>query len=282
MAAKLSAAVNLAREQAIMAGNRTRGPGGRPTPGDKPVTAAMIVIGNEILSGRIQDKNLNYIATRLNALGVRLMEARVVADRRGAIVKAVNETRAAYDYVFTSGGIGPTHDDITADSVAAAFGVGIGHNPEAVAILEAHYQPGMLNEARLRMARIPDGAVLVENPVSHAPGFRLDNVYVFAGIPMIMQAMFEGICHQLVGGEPIQSVSVTSFLPEGVIAAPLGRIQADFPALDMGSYPFYRGQRFGTTVVLRGTDETELHAAAEAFREVVRQNGQEPIDGEVT
>jgi molybdenum cofactor synthesis domain-containing protein len=258
-----------------MAENQPQGPG------DRTVTAAMIVIGNEILSGRVQDKNLNFIATRLNALGIRLTEARVVIDQRDAIVKAVNETRAAYDYVFTSGGIGPTHDDITADSVAAAFGVGIDHNPEAVAILEAHYQPGMLNEARLRMARIPDGAALVENPVSHAPGFRLENVYVFAGIPSIMQAMFESIRHQLIGGAPIQSIQVTSYLPEGVIAGPLGAIQADFPDLDMGSYPFYRGQRFGTTVVFRGTDEADLNAAAEAFRDIVRQNGQEPIDGEV-
>jgi len=259
-----------------MAGNQPQNQGNRA------VTAAMIVIGNEVLSGRVQDKNLNFIATRLNALGIKLMEARVIVDQRDAIVNAVNETRAAYDYVFTSGGIGPTHDDITADSVAAAFGVGIDHNPEAVAILEAHYQPGMLNEARLRMARIPDGATLVENPVSHAPGFRLENVFVFAGIPSIMQAMFESARHQLAGGAPIQSVIVTSYLPEGAIAGPLGAIQADYPDLDMGSYPFYRGQRFGTTVVFRGTDEADLAAAAEAFRDVVRQNGQEPIDGEVS
>ena len=246
----------------------------------KSTTAAMIVIGNEILSGRIQDRNLNHVATRLNALGVRLLEARVVIDRQDAIVRAVNETRVAYDYVFTSGGIGPTHDDITADSVAAAFGVGIGHNPEAVAILKAHYQPDMLNEARLRMARIPDGATLVENPVSHAPGFRLENVYVFAGIPMVMQAMFESICPELVGGAPIRSVTVTSYLPEGVIAKPLGRLQEDFPDLDMGSYPFYRGQRFGTSVVFRGTDEGQLQTAARAFGDFVRENGQDPIDGE--
>jgi len=165
----------------------------------KQTTACMLVIGNEVLSGRTQDKNLNYVARGLAEIGVRLREARVIPDVTSVIVAAVNETRAKYDYVFTSGGIGPTHDDITADCIAQAFGVGIDHNPEAVAILKAHIGSERLNEARLRMARIPDGAVLVANPVSRAPGFRLENVYVFAGIPAVMQAMFDGIRHELAG-----------------------------------------------------------------------------------
>ena len=246
----------------------------------KTVTAAMIVIGNEILSGRTQDKNLAYIATRLNELGVQLKEARVVSDDQDAIVAAVNETRARFDYVFTSGGIGPTHDDITADAIAAAFRVGIDRNPEAVAILEAHYEPGMLNEARMRMTRIPFGASLVDNPVSKAPGFRLENVYVFAGVPSIMQAMFEGIRHELVGGTPTRSVTIASFLPEGILAEPLGTLQQRYPDIEIGSYPFYRTSRFGTSIVLRGTDEAALTGAADGLRRIIRDLGQEPIEGD--
>ena len=242
------------------------------------VTACMIVIGNEILSGRTQDKNMAYIAGRLNEIGVRLTEARVVSDDQDAIVAAVNETRAKYDYVFTSGGIGPTHDDITADAIAAAFGVGIDFNPEAVAILEAHYEPGMLNEARMRMTRIPFGAALVDNPVSKAPGFRLENVYVFAGVPSIMQAMFEGIRHELVGGAPMLTLTIASYLPEGALAGPLGQLQEEFPAIEMGSYPFYRTSKFGTSVVLRGTVQADLDAAGERLRQIVRELGQEPIE----
>ncbi len=242
------------------------------------VTACMIVIGNEILSGRTQDKNMAYIATRLNEIGVRLAEARVVSDDQDAIVAAVNETRARYDYVFTSGGIGPTHDDITADAIAAAFGVGIDFNPEAVAILEAHYEPGMLNEARMRMTRIPFGAALVDNPVSKAPGFRLENVYVFAGVPSIMQAMFEGIRHELVGGAPMLTLTIASYLPEGALAGPLGQLQEEFPGIEMGSYPFYRTSKFGTSVVLRGTEQANLDAAGERLRQIVRELGQEPIE----
>ena len=209
---------------------------------------------------------------------MQLAEARVIADDKAAIVAAVNETRAKYDYVFTSGGIGPTHDDITADAIAEAFGVAIDHHPEAVAILEAHYEPGMLNPARLRMARIPAGATLVDNPVSKAPGFRIENVYVFAGVPSIMQAMFEGIRHQLVGGAPVLSRTVASFLPEGRVAEPLGDLQHRYPTIEIGSYPFYRMAKFGTSIVFRGTDAAVLDAAAEAFRQIVRGLGDRPFD----
>jgi len=247
----------------------------------KVVTAGMIVIGNEILSGRTKDKNLGYIAERLTALGIQLREARFVADDMEAIADAVNAARAKYDYVFITGGIGPTHDDITADALAHAFGVGIDHNPEAVAILEAHYEPGMLNEARLRMARTPDGAVLVDNPVSRAPGFRVENVYVFAGIPAIMQAMFEGITHELTGSNPLHSRTVSAYLAEGVVAQRLGALQAQYPDVEIGSYPFYQINRFGISIVLRCTDKARLDQAAEAYKQIVRELGEEPIEGEI-
>src|SRR5215468_7881520 len=161
--------------------------------GDKIVTAAVLIIGNEILSGRTKDVNLGYIAENLTRLGIRLREARVVADIEEEIIAAVNACRARYDYVFTTGGIGPTHDDITADSVARAFGLPLVLDPRAKAILERHYPPGGLNEARLRMAHVPEGAALIENPVSSAPGFRIANVYVMAGVPSVMRAMFDGL-----------------------------------------------------------------------------------------
>jgi molybdenum cofactor synthesis domain-containing protein len=241
-----------------------------------PVSACVVIIGNEILSGRTQDVNLKYLAERLNGLGIRLREARVVPDVPEAIVETVNEVRARHDYVFTTGGIGPTHDDITSECVARAFGVPLIRNPEAVAILEAHYEPGMLNEARLRMANTPEGASLLPNPVSAAPGFRIGNVFVMAGVPSIMQAMFDGIAHELVGGAPMLTRTVVAYLPEGAIAAALGALQERFPALEIGSYPFFRQGRFGTSLVLRGTDSEELAAAAGELKVVVRSLGAEP------
>jgi molybdenum cofactor synthesis domain-containing protein len=237
----------------------------------------MIVIGNEVLSGRIQDENLGYVGRRLAELGVDLKEGRVIPDEEERIVSAVNEARVRYDYVFTSGGIGPTHDDITADCIAKAFGVGIGLDPRAVAVLEAHYPARMLDGPRMRMARIPEGAVLVENPVSHAPGFRLGNVYVFAGVPSVMRAMFEGICHELAGGDPLLSRTVSSFLAEGQIAESLRDLQSRLPAVEIGSYPFYRRNRYGTTIVLRSRDAAALDDAERSYRDVVRTLGAEPI-----
>jgi molybdenum cofactor synthesis domain-containing protein len=246
----------------------------------KPVTACVLIFGNEILSGRTQDVNLAYLATQLNAIGIRLREARVVADVEADIVRAVNECRARYDYVFTTGGIGPTHDDITSECVATAFGVPLIRNPEAVAILEKHYQPGQLNEARLRMANTPDGAVLIDNPVSAAPGFQIGNVFVMAGVPSIMRAMFEGVRHRLTGGAPLQSKTVATYLGEGVIAKDLGALQERYADLEIGSYPFFRGGRFGTSLVLRGTDAAHIAAAAEELRAFIRRLGGEPVEGE--
>src|SRR5581483_10709047 len=240
------------------------------------VTAAVLVIGNEILSGRTQDVNLNYLAKGLNAAGVRLREARVVPDVAEAIVAAVNELRASFDYVITTGGIGPTHDDITAECVARAFGVPLVLDPAAKAILERLYKPADLNAARLRMAHVPEGATLVQNPISGAPGFRIGNVFVLAGVPQIMQAMFDGIRSGLRGGRPVLSQSVTCELPEGVLAKGLGAIQERYPDLDIGSYPWYRRGAFGTSLVLRGPDQDRLAAATEEVAALVRSLGGTP------
>lgn len=233
------------------------------------VTAAVLVIGDEILSGRTKDANMGFLAERLAELGIRLREARVVPDVPEEIIAAVNALRARYDHVFTTGGIGPTHDDITAECVARAFGVPLLRHPEAVRRLEAHYEAGQLNEARLRMANVPEGGVLIDNPVSAAPGFRIGNVHVMAGVPRIMQAMFDGIAPSLAGGDKVLSRTVTCDLGEGVIAAGLGAIAAVYPELSVGSYPYFRAGRFGTSLVLRGTDAERLSSATEAVRSLV-------------
>ena len=242
---------------------------------DRPVTACLVVIGNEILSGRTRDANLAYLGARLNDIGVRLMEARVIPDLDEAIVATVNEVRRRFTYVFTTGGIGPTHDDITAASIAKAFGVALVENPEARAILDAHYPPGELNQARLRMARTPEGATLIENPVSKAPGFQMDNVFVMAGIPEVMQAMFESLVHRLVGGKPLISRSVTVYLPESKVALGLEALQGRYADVEMGSYPFNRAGRFGTRLVLRATEAERLDAAANELDGLIVELGSE-------
>lgn len=246
---------------------------------EKIVTACMLVIGNEILSGRTRDANLAWIAPQLNEMGIRLMEARFIPDIDEVIVASVNEVRARHDYVFTSGGIGPTHDDITADSIARAFGVGIDIDPRARAILEAHYQPGELTEARLRMARIPFGAELIDNPVSRAPGFRIANVFVMAGVPAILQAMFGSIRHLLVGGPRLLSHTVSGHVAEGKIADALRAIQDRHDGrLEVGSYPFYRGGKPGTSIVLRSTEPARLAGAAAEVIAAMRTLGVEPFE----
>jgi len=243
-------------------------------------TAAVLVIGNEILSGRTKDVNLGFLAEQLTSLGIRLREARVVADVEADIVAAVNQTRAAYDYVFTTGGIGPTHDDITSACVAKAFGVPLLLDERAVALLTRHYPPGQLNEARLRMAQVPQGASLVDNPVSTAPGFQIGNVFVLAGVPSIMQAMFGGLKHRLVGGPPILSRTVSGFIAEGTIAAGLGALQDRYPQLEIGSYPFFRQGRFGASFVMRGTDAGQIAAAAAELKTLIHDLGAEPMEME--
>jgi molybdenum cofactor synthesis domain-containing protein len=226
-------------------------------------TAAMLVIGDEILSGRTRDSNMHHLAGRLTEAGIDLREVRVVADDRDAIVAAVNALRASCDHVFTSGGIGPTHDDITADCIAAAFGVGIGVREDARAILAARYaRMGVeFNEARLRMARIPDGARLIENPVSGAPGFTLGNVHVMAGVPSVFEAMVASVLPGLTGGVPLMSRSLRIERPEGEIAGPLGALAAEFADLSIGSYPFSQNGIYGANIVFRGTDAARLDAA---------------------
>jgi molybdenum cofactor synthesis domain-containing protein len=230
-------------------------------------TAAMLIIGDEVLSGRTKDKNLGYVADYLAALGIDLKEARVVGDTEEAIVEAVNALRQRYTYVFTSGGIGPTHDDITAECVAKAFGVPIDHHPEAVTLLKAYFeQMGREpNEARMRMARVPEGATLIDNPVSKAPGFRMENVFVMAGVPKIMQAMLDVIAPQLARGTPVTSRSLTFHGGEGDAAKPLKEIQDRYPFVTIGSYPFEGAGGFGTNLVLRSREVSSLD---QAFMEV--------------
>jgi molybdenum cofactor synthesis domain-containing protein len=227
-------------------------------------TAAMLVIGDEILSGRTRDANMHHLAGRLTDHGIDLKEARVVSDDREAIVSAVNALRHAFDHLFTSGGIGPTHDDITADAVGAAFGVPVDVRADARAILEAHYrkQGTEMNAARMRMARIPEGAVLIENPVSAAPGFSLGNVHVMAGVPAIFEAMLAGLLPGLSGGAPLVARNLRVDRAEGDIAGPLGEIATAYPDLSIGSYPFQKDGRFGANVVFRGTDAQAVEDAA--------------------
>ena len=236
------------------------------------VTAALLVIGDEILSGRTKDKNIGYLAEYLTALGIDLKEVRVLGDEEAEIVAAVNALRARYDYLFTTGGIGPTHDDITAQSVAKAFGVPIDHDPRAVAILKERLaQTGSeLNEARMRMTRIPDGAELVLNKVSAAPGFWLGNVIVLAGVPSIMQAMLDGVAPKLKTGVRILSETVRADAREGDIGTPLGEIAKAHPEVAIGSYPFFDDRRGPNThVVLRARDAGKLMAAKAAVEDML-------------
>ena len=240
-------------------------------------TAAVLIIGNEILSGRTKDANLPHIAEKLAGIGIRLREARVVPDLEEEIIAALDALRGRYGHVFTTGGIGPTHDDITSACVAKAFGVPLERNAEAVARLERHYgDPSKLNEARLRMANIPAGATLIDNPISAAPGFRIGNVYVMAGVPNIMQAMLYGILPQLEGGPELHARTVACALAEGQIAADLGALQDRYPDLEIGSYPYFRNGFFGVSLVLRGTDEARVAAATEELAGIVLRLGGTP------
>ncbi len=242
------------------------------------VTAAILVIGNEILSGRTQDINVQYIATGLGQVGVRVREVRVVADDEAAIIEALNALRAAHRYVFTTGGIGPTHDDITAECIAKAFGVPLLRDPRAVERLLKQIKPENLNEARLRMANIPQGAELIDNPVSQAPGFHIGNVYVMAGVPRIMQAMFDGVKPTLTGGARVLSASVIIYAPEGSVASALGEIQAAAPDTEIGSYPFAKDGRFGTVIVTRGTDRARVAEVSAQVVAMAHAIGAETVD----
>jgi molybdenum cofactor synthesis domain-containing protein len=230
-------------------------------------SAAVLVIGDEILSGRTKDKNIGFIAETLTELGIDLLEVRIVADVEAAIVEAVQALSDRYDFVFTTGGIGPTHDDITADAIARAFGLPIDIDQRAVDLLAPFWQARGIqpNEARLRMARIPEGAALIPNAVSAAPGFVVRNVFVMAGVPAIMQAMMDEVVQRLPASRPMLSETIEAHRGEGDIAAPAARVQAEYPAVRIGSYPYHDGQRFTTRLVLRSRDPDTLAEARAAM-----------------
>ena len=240
-------------------------------------TACVVIIGNEILSGKTQDVNLQYLGSQLAALGVRLLEARVVPDDEDVIISTVNACRARFDYVFTTGGIGPTHDDITAQCIATAFGRELILDDDAVASLRRGSFE--LNEARLKMARVPEGATLIDNPLSNAPGFRVENVFVLAGVPSIARSMFETIAPDLATGDPIYSKNVDVYLREGDIAGPLQNIASKYEDIEIGSYPFKRDGRFGANLVVRGTDEAQLALVLEEIIATMTELGDESTVG---
>jgi molybdenum cofactor synthesis domain-containing protein len=248
-------------------------------------TACLLIIGNEVLSGRTRDANLQFLATRLGEIGIPLREVRVIPDVEQTIIDTINEVRPKYDHVFTTGGIGPTHDDITSECVAKAFGVPWEKQPVAWEKLESHYAkqtpPGDFNAARQRMATMPRGCTLIENIISIAPGFTIGNVHVLAGVPRIMQAMFESLAPTLKGGAPIVSASVHAIgLMEGRIAEGLSDIQKRWPDVDVGSYPYYRTGGGGVAAVCKGTDAEEVKAASHAVFAFIRAVGGHPVEGE--
>jgi len=249
-------------------------------------TAAVLIIGNEILSGRTVDANLNYLAVQLSQKGILLREARVIPDVREVIVATVNELRAKFTYIFTTGGIGPTHDDITAACVAEAFGLPLVRHPDAVARLDEYYKGlnDTLTEIRLRMANMPEGATLLENPVSGAPGFKIGNVHVLPGVPRILRGIFDLLLPSLAGGPPVVSRTVGSFLKESEIAVQFEVIQNEYPQLDLGSYPSLRDGKPYTSLVAKGTDEAAVEAAFAKIFEMVKALGGTPevVDAKAT
>ena len=244
-------------------------------------TAALAIIGDEILSGRTQDKNIAQVALWLNDQGIRLSEVRVVPDDMARIAEAVNQLRGSYDYLFTTGGIGPTHDDITVDSIAAAFGVPVVVHPAARKILEDYYRhrPGGLTEARLRMARVPEGAELIPNQTSGAPGVRMGNVFILAGVPNIAVAMLEALSGKLEGGRPVVSVTVGARAPESDVADLLRETEAANPGVAIGSYPFFKEGRYGANFVIRSEDGALARSTGDQLLDRLREAGYEPVDG---
>ena len=246
-------------------------------------TACLLVIGNEVLSGRTQDANIKFLASGLGEIGIPLREVRVIPDVPETIIATVNEVRAKFDHVFTTGGIGPTHDDITSECISAAFGVAWEPHPVAWARMELHYKPGEFNAARQRMATMPRGASLIDNEVSIAPGFTIGNVHVMAGVPRIMQSMFRSLAPTLAGGPPIVMGAVhAKGLAEGKIAAGLEAIQVRFPALDIGSYPYYRAEGNGVALVAKGNDPVSIAAAVVEITALIEASGAVAVPGEPT
>lgn len=245
---------------------------------DTLVTACALIIGNEILSGRTQDVNLNHLALTLGSWGIQTREARVIPDVQDVIVAAVNESRSGHDYVFTTGGIGPTHDDITAECIAQAFGVDLVISPQIAAVIEQRPAPADVMASRMRMARIPRGASLIDNPTGGPHGFYLENVYVLAGIPGVMKGMLQSLDGKLRRGPQVLSRTVIAYLGESQIAGELGSIQALYPEIDLGSYPFFRSERYGTALVMRGTDAGALEAMLQQVKTAIVAAGETPHD----
>jgi molybdopterin-biosynthesis enzyme MoeA-like protein len=236
-------------------------------------TAAALIIGNEILSGRTQDVNLGMIARKLFTLGIRLVEARIVRDDEKAITEALNALRSAYTYVFTTGGIGPTHDDITSASVAMALGLPLKRHPAALTRLTAYYTPANLNAERLSMADMPEGATLIDNPVSVIPGFRIGNVFVLAGVPEVMLGMLDSVAQTIRRGPCIHTVTINCHLTEGILAGGLAKVAQKFSGLDIGSYPSFRLGKVGVALVVRGTDKKAVDEAVEEIAALITRLG---------
>tara|TARA_B100001027_G_scaffold104394_1_gene71859 strand:- start:69 stop:791 length:723 start_codon:yes stop_codon:yes gene_type:complete len=232
--------------------------------------ASLIIIGNEILSGRTQDKNLSYLANWLNEIGIQLSEVRVIRDEEEIIVETVNHLRSVYDYVFTTGGIGPTHDDITSLCIAKAFSVELEVNSGALSILKEYYKDGELTDARMKMTMMPKGSELIENPISRAPGFKMENVFILAGIPSIMQGMLEGARKYLKGGDIVKSKSIDVFTPESTVADVLTNLQKKYSDVEIGSYPFSRDNRFGTSLVMRSSNLSKLDACDMELKDLMK------------
>ncbi len=246
------------------------------------VTAAIVIIGDEILSGRTRDQNTSYIASHLGAIGITLCEVRIIPDIETRIVETVNSLRVQYTYVFTTGGIGPTHDDITADSIARAFEVPIDINERALNMMRQRYKEEDLRGARLRMARIPAGAELIENSISHTPGFMLENVIVMAGIPDIMQVMLEAVLPNLRSGQPFLTMTIHVIAPESQIAVPLKEVQKQFDDLTLGSYPFFENNQLGAHLVMRSTNIASLTVARDMLMTKLRDGQLDPRIVEVS
>jgi len=244
-------------------------------------TAALVVIGDEILSGRTQDRNVGQVATWLNEHGIRLAEVRIIPDNLDRIGETINALRFQHDYLFTTGGIGPTHDDITVDAIAAAFGVPVIVHPDARRILEDYYRgrPGGLTEARLRMARTPEGAELLLNPSSGAPGVKMGNVYILAGVPHIAASMLEALTGRLEGGRPIVSVTVGARAPESDVADLLRETEEAHPGVAIGSYPFFKDGKYGANFVIRSDDGELARTTGDDLTKRLREAGYEPVDG---
>ena len=238
---------------------------------NKITTAAILIIGNEILSGRTQDANVQFLGQGLVKLGICLSEVRIVPDIEIDIIEAINDLRSRFDYLFTTGGIGPTHDDITTACVSKAFGVDVVRHPVAEALLLKRYKPEDVNESRMKMADVAEGASLIDNPISVAPGYKIENVFVMAGVPRIVQAMFDSIKGDLKGGPPVLSKSIEASVQEGAIAESLGNIQLNYPDVEIGSYPFFRDGKLGTCLVARSSDPNKLDAATEEINNLVAE-----------